>query len=518
MVYVKQDWKNLPDQTTPISAERLSHLETQYDEAVAYTNGRISALPAASTTAKGIVELATTAETTTGTDATRAVTPAGVKAVVDAIPGATTDFRAINPASYGVPTDGTTPANTAFQTMLTTIPAGSVVAIPPGQRFNFTGPVQLSKQVTIRGGEFLVNATGSTFVINSHDVTLDGLKILGPGGSTVVAGQYFITTTGTTSTRWQRTKIVNCVMSGTQGSFMWLDWLVDFLIEGNHLSNGQYAGIMLLSPKQGVVRGNVVRTLKQGGSLINSYGIAATDIVNTAAARAENVLIEGNFVADVPGWKGIDTHGGKGIQAIGNRVYGCRTAISFTTGNDDRLMPPEDGIITDNIVDLGTSPNQNAAIVLNGKTGGPYPDRFATGVIGNNVVIGYTTDLDLQYYRKEKVIVEPQAHDGSTRRSPSQQAFRTFGEATTVTKAAGTTVGTRVVTFPAGLFSSPPIVSVTKASGAGAAFIPYADAITATSVTVSVYHATGSSAGDYTIPINILAIQPAALGNGAASA
>jgi hypothetical protein len=37
----------------------------------------------ASTTVRGIVELATTAETTTGTDAVRATTPAGVKAVAD---------------------------------------------------------------------------------------------------------------------------------------------------------------------------------------------------------------------------------------------------------------------------------------------------------------------------------------------------------------------------------------------------------------------------------------------------
>lgn len=39
--------------------------------------------PAASATASGLVELATSAETTTGTDTVRAVTPAGVKAVAD---------------------------------------------------------------------------------------------------------------------------------------------------------------------------------------------------------------------------------------------------------------------------------------------------------------------------------------------------------------------------------------------------------------------------------------------------
>lgn len=35
MVYEKQNWENLPNETTPISAERLAHMETQYDEAVA---------------------------------------------------------------------------------------------------------------------------------------------------------------------------------------------------------------------------------------------------------------------------------------------------------------------------------------------------------------------------------------------------------------------------------------------------------------------------------------------------
>ena len=42
-------------------------------------------LAAATATTSGIVELATTAETTTGTDTVRAVTPAGVKAATDAV-------------------------------------------------------------------------------------------------------------------------------------------------------------------------------------------------------------------------------------------------------------------------------------------------------------------------------------------------------------------------------------------------------------------------------------------------
>lgn len=54
---------------------------TTYDGTTIDAGAIASAVGAASTTASGIVELATTAETTTGTDAVRAVTPAGLMAV-----------------------------------------------------------------------------------------------------------------------------------------------------------------------------------------------------------------------------------------------------------------------------------------------------------------------------------------------------------------------------------------------------------------------------------------------------
>lgn len=42
MVYTKQTWQNSPNATTPLSAARLNHLETQYDEAVDFVNMAIS--------------------------------------------------------------------------------------------------------------------------------------------------------------------------------------------------------------------------------------------------------------------------------------------------------------------------------------------------------------------------------------------------------------------------------------------------------------------------------------------
>lgn len=42
MTYVKQVWQNEPNQTTPLSAARLNHLETQFDEAKAYTDSALA--------------------------------------------------------------------------------------------------------------------------------------------------------------------------------------------------------------------------------------------------------------------------------------------------------------------------------------------------------------------------------------------------------------------------------------------------------------------------------------------
>ena len=63
------------------------------DVEISYVSGGSAAVPDATTDVKGKVELATTGEATTGSDATRAVTPAGLKAATDAlsIPSAPVD-------------------------------------------------------------------------------------------------------------------------------------------------------------------------------------------------------------------------------------------------------------------------------------------------------------------------------------------------------------------------------------------------------------------------------------------
>lgn len=67
--------------TAGAAAAKSANLSDLANAATAFSNIK----QAASTTATGVVELATTGEATTGTDTVRAVTPAGVKAATDAL-------------------------------------------------------------------------------------------------------------------------------------------------------------------------------------------------------------------------------------------------------------------------------------------------------------------------------------------------------------------------------------------------------------------------------------------------
>lgn len=92
MAYIKQTWENNPPSTaTPISASRLSHLETQYDEAMSDIAGahsqNVSGITSLPVTANHLYELTATSEATvtlTGTEGAQvAIRWSGVSGTVE---------------------------------------------------------------------------------------------------------------------------------------------------------------------------------------------------------------------------------------------------------------------------------------------------------------------------------------------------------------------------------------------------------------------------------------------------
>jgi hypothetical protein len=136
-------------------------------------NDRTVAAIQASTTQIGVIEIATTAEATAGTDTTRAVTPAGVKAVVDAIGSMSSDA-----AKWDFTNSGTS--------MYLRYESAQLAQIPVASAGSFDG---------------LMSATDKT---NHNTMWSSGLRSLSAGTGISISG------TGTTRT-------ITCTVTGDTG-------------------------------------------------------------------------------------------------------------------------------------------------------------------------------------------------------------------------------------------------------------------------------------------------------------
>lgn len=474
------------------------------------TSGTLASarLPAASTTARGAVELATEAESVAGEN-TRAVTGLGVLAVVK--------DRAVvaDPEDYGVNVTGAN-AETEFQAMVTSLPAGSEIRMRPGQTVKLASEVVLDRPLTVTGGTIIPAAGTKTLTVGSDDVTIEGVKFAGTRTGTPAVGEYFISSDATSPDTYRGVKIRDNTLEGMNHSGIWVTGLTDFEISGNRISQAEYAGIMGLSVRNGRVSGNKIYDLHQGGSLVNSYGVAISDSLNTRAARSEHVVVDGNHVDGVPDWTALDTHSGFDIKFLNNTTLNCRNGVAVTAGNAERTTAPEACYVAGNYIEKGNANSESAAIVFTGKTGGELPDRITYGMIGTNTIIGYEKDLIYNLYDPNRMVIQPQVFDGawSGRFSPVHPTWRelTFNVTIPVTSSPS---GSVEYTFPAGYFAPGvnPQVQVTRSGTSNADYIVFESAPTPTSVRIWAYHAQGTAAtASIVARVTVTQVSPTALG------
>lgn len=463
MVYTKNEWYDSPSTLSPISADRLNNLETQYDQAVEYTNQQL-------------------ANASSG--------------------------GGIDPAVHGVPTDGVTNAGPAMNALIASLSPGAVIAPQPGQVFNVGTSIVVSKGITIRGGTYLHQPTVTTFSVTANNVTFEGITVIGPDltSSTPTASR-MIYAGGSSSTLIDNLAIRRSSFTNCHHTVINMAWCSNFLIEGNSIQNAQYAGIMLISPKVGTVRENTVRNLVQGGTLINSYGIAASDSANVESARAEDVLIVNNYVDGVPKWEGIDTHGGKNIKIIGNTIRNCLNPVAVLVGNPARALSPIDCVVSDNFIERGSAPDTKYAIAFVGVS----DSNRCSGLIGSNVIRGYSRDFTFNFIDQARFTVLPQSFSGSTTYGPDPAPYRMWIIESDITVRAGNTDGVnRAYTFPAGRFTIPPRVFVSPVTNIIPDAVGFAYSVTETGVNIGLRVAGGgTSSSDRVVRVAVLCIQPA---------
>lgn len=148
---------------------------------------------AATTTAAGIVELATTAETTTGTDTVRAVTPAGVKAVRDALTPADITDAHTSASRITLPTGIAPPFKTITAPLAALAGMGEIMRLPRSR--SITGTNNAGKVINILShgdGPIIPNPlpTGQIYIGDPEMGYVTFLSTIDAGSGNVIDMRY----------------------------------------------------------------------------------------------------------------------------------------------------------------------------------------------------------------------------------------------------------------------------------------------------------------------------------------
>ena len=416
--------------------------------------------------------------------------------------------RGYSPREFGVVGDGIADDTAAWNAALGNAPEGAVLTCPEGDQYRLTGPLNISNSVTIEGGEFLPHSEGKCLNITASDVTIRGSKFTSPSAADPLESHKIIAAVGTSSAPLRRITVENVAIDKSRYHGVWLEWCEDVKVRDCQITNFQYGAVMLISVTRGEVSGCIIRNALQEGTLVNSYGITATDLVNTSAGRSKDILITRNIIDNVPKWEGIDTHGGERITIADNIITRCRYGVAAVAGNSSRVTAPKDVVVSGNTIDSLGIESPTSAIKLYGLTGGPQ----ASAMIGPNAIRGgYVLDVEAKYFEEPSTTIQAQASTAPNVYANHPAPFRQWNAVTSIYRN-GSSV-TRTVTFPSGVFTRPPMVFLTEQPGRVATVQGWSWMVQSVTTTEVVIYGEGP-VGVVDIQMGVLAVQMGSIAAG----
>lgn len=289
---------------------------------------------------------------------------------------------------YGAKGDGVTDDTNAFKLAIAGAPAGGTLWVPKTNKFyNIKGSINVNKGIKIVGeGSTLQKSTlGVMFNLQASNITIDNLRIIGPGALVKNTGVgLYSETAGLTGLVLQ-----NNYLEGW-GDGIALVRTAGVKIYKNRIYSTQYAGIALTSTigsylgagkptvtelRSGqdltdrfsiVLDSNTIYDVKGqvGDGSRNGYGITISDDGTLQPAKA---LVVRNWVEYVNTWECYDTHAGRELYFLDNYCY--MSIRGFNLTSDKRY--------SNKVVDVYAVRN----VVVKGPQG-PVPSGI--GVPGDN--------------------------------------------------------------------------------------------------------------------------------------
>jgi hypothetical protein len=236
----------------------------------------------------------------------------------------------------GAPSSGSTRSCTNLQGRINAARSGSVLDLTGCA---FTGSATINKPLTLRGATIRSSQTGPAIRVTADNVTLDRLRITGPGASRFRYGQNGIHAAGSRSNRITGLVVKNSTITRFGYGGIYVRHASGARVVGNRVEDAVYTGIMISSVANARVEANVVRRVGLAGSSANSnnaYGITVTTASD--GGRSSDVAVIRNIVERVPGWHALDTHGGIRIRWEANTVRSSRRALFLTSSPQDNVV------------------------------------------------------------------------------------------------------------------------------------------------------------------------------------
>jgi hypothetical protein len=208
--------------------------------------------------------------------------------------------------------------------------AGSVVDLTG---CSYAGTVRIAQPIHVKGFTLTSPAGATAVTVEADDVTLEDVTLRGPQATTFHDDEVGIAVRRIAGDPVRRLTIIDSAISHYGYGGLYLRHVLDTTIRGTTITDGVYAGIMLLSAQRGLIEGNRIArigTLGVSANQNNAYGISLNHPGELPASS--DIVVRGNTIEDVPTWEALDTHGGIRISFIDNTVLRSRRGVMITTG------------------------------------------------------------------------------------------------------------------------------------------------------------------------------------------
>jgi hypothetical protein len=271
----------------------------------------------------------------------------------------------INALDYGVSTSGTAASNKiAIELAIADLSSGGIITVPKGAyAFNpFT--VSLAG-ITIQGeGPNCTSFTFSTVGTNvnavsitANNVSIVGIKFIGPSSAAFVSNENCIQTNGTFATNRNGLVVANCEIYNFGSYGINAEYTNNITISDNYIHNVGYGGVFFRSCITGWIQNNRITDITPGSSS-NMYGITLSHTDSPAPTTKTSsthfcygINITGNELQNIA-WEGIDAHGAYEVIVSNNKVYNTKFGIAISSSSGVSLnYAGWQNIISNNVVD-----------------------------------------------------------------------------------------------------------------------------------------------------------------------